>query len=73
MTAEYWASENGLLIARHTPGLFERWDWPSKGWVKDNDLFDIYLGERDVDPVSESEAMRLIERGPLPRDSRETA
>ncbi|WP_312560869.1 hypothetical protein [Anaerospora sp.] len=53
--------ENPFAVARFNDGIFERY---CKGkWVVDDSLAAIFIGEFiDYEPITESEAVRILER-----------
>lgn len=53
--------EAPLAVARYNNGVFER--YRNGAWVKDDSLSEIFVGEfNDYETISESEALRIINR-----------
>lgn len=51
---------NGRRVSRIDGGSFESYCYPLGKWVEDLTLCDMFIGELDLDEVSEDEAYAII-------------
>lgn len=53
---------DGLKVSRYDGGSFQSYCFPLGRWVEDLSLWDMLIGELDMDEISEEEAHAAIAR-----------
>lgn len=51
---------DGLKVSRYEEGSFQSYCFPLRRWVEDLALWDMLMGELDMDEIAEDEAYGII-------------